>query len=142
MEIGRRYNQFTFDAYCYYIDQAKKCMDFNIVGLYRGILDNQQLHLEERIALRNHARQKFGQAFECLQVRDPETFIKLLTLGRTLTTTEEEQLWQEVERNRKIILHRQRQNGKFGRYAQHLCGDENCVWHGLLIKQDSWAMAQ
>ncbi|WP_338791960.1 hypothetical protein [Bernardetia sp. MNP-M8] len=40
------------EEYVFYIDNYKKYTDFNSLGLYRSIVENENLNLEQKIELR------------------------------------------------------------------------------------------
>jgi hypothetical protein len=137
MKIGQRFNKLTFKEYFFYIDNYKRCKDFNTLGLYRSILENEKLSLEEKIAVRDYANQFFQKTFEFLQVKDPITFLELSTLGEDLTAADEEQLRNEIQKNQRRILKAKRiRHRSFGIHSRHTCA-ETCVWNGLMVKPNS-----
>ena len=138
MKIGQKFNRLTVKEYFFYIDNHKKYTDFNTLGLYRSLLENEKLSLTDKIAVRTHAHQIFKKSFEFLQLKDPDTFIKISTLGQMLTKVQEGQLWSEVRQNQEKILKSKRiKHRNFGEHAKHNCGYENCPCNGLMIRQGS-----
>jgi hypothetical protein len=49
MEIEQKFNQLTAKEYLFYIDNHKKYTNFNTLGLYRSLLENEKLTLAEKI---------------------------------------------------------------------------------------------
>ena len=64
----------------------------NPLGLYRSIIENEKLTLEEKIEVRDYAYQTFLKSFNFLQLKDPTTYFEVSTLGQTLSRAEELQL--------------------------------------------------
>lgn len=52
----------------------KKYTDFNVLGLYRSISENDKLPLEDKIYIRDLANETFGKTFNFLQLKDPKTY--------------------------------------------------------------------
>jgi hypothetical protein len=59
MKINQPFNKLTFKEYHFYIDNHKKYSDFNTLGLYRSIIENEKLTLEEKIQVRDYANVEF-----------------------------------------------------------------------------------
>ncbi|MCU1290849.1 MAG: hypothetical protein JWN60_3078, partial [Acidobacteria bacterium] len=93
MEIGRRFNSLSVSEYKHYVENHKKYIDFNTLGLYRSILENEKLTVEDKVLIRDFATQFFQKTFNILQIKDPFTYFELITLGETLTAGDEKQLW-------------------------------------------------
>lgn len=137
MEIGQKFNKLTLKEYFFYIENHKKCSDFNTLGLYRSILENEKLSLEEMIQVRDYANQFFQKTFAFLQLKDPFTFFGLSTLGNELTVADEKQVWSEIRENQERILKAKRiKHRNFGVYSRHTCV-ESCLWNGLMVQQGS-----
>src|SRR3990170_2614037 len=85
MKIGRKFNLLTLKEYKYYIENHKKYVDFNTLGLYRSILENGKITISNKIEVRDFANKFFLKSFNFLQIKDPETYLKLSTLGESLT---------------------------------------------------------
>lgn len=49
MEIGQRFNTLTLELF--YINNYKKSADFNTLGLYRSIIDNDDLQIRTKLKL-------------------------------------------------------------------------------------------
>lgn len=75
MEIGQKFNTLTLNEYFFYIDNFKKYKDFNTLGLYRSIVENTKLTLNDKIAVREYAHKKFKKTYDFLQLKDPKTFV-------------------------------------------------------------------
>lgn len=59
MDIGQKFNTLRPEQYYFYIDNHKKYSDFNTLGLYRSLLENENLTLEEKLAIREYAHKTF-----------------------------------------------------------------------------------
>ncbi|WP_341899893.1 hypothetical protein [Fluviicola taffensis] len=139
MEIGQKFNQLTLKAYFFYIDNYKKYNDFNTLGLYRSIIENDKLSMSEKIEVRDYAHTIFKKTFDFLQLKDPGTFVEVSTLGLDLTKGDEENIWNNVIKNQqKILLDKKIKHRNFGEYSKHICGDETCIWNGIMVRQNTW----
>jgi hypothetical protein len=119
MKIGVKFNQLTYREYIYILDRHQKYTDFNPLALYRSIIENSKLDLNQKIAIRDLAHQQFFKFFEFLQVKDPRTYIDVLTLGETLTDGAESQLWKNVCKHQEKILKAKRiKHRNFGVYSK------------------------
>lgn len=91
MKIGQRFNQLTVREYFHYIDHHRKYTDFNTLGLYRSIIENEKLDIADKIAVREYAHGTFKKAFDFLQLKDPYVFVTISTIGQSLTVADERQ---------------------------------------------------
>lgn len=138
MQLGRKFNKLSISEYHHYIANHKKYTDFNTLGLYRSILENENLNTEERISLRDHANTTFGKFYEFLQLKDPTTYFHLSTLSCLMTKADENRVWEEIRHEQQRILKSKRiKHRNFGVYSKHLCGDEDCVYNGMMVREDS-----
>lgn len=64
MEIGRKFNELTLDEYIFFIDNYKKYADFNTLGLYRSIVENDKLTIVQKIEVRQYANKTFQKTFD------------------------------------------------------------------------------
>lgn len=80
-KINQKFNTMTLANYLYFIENHKKFSDFNKLGLYRSLSENEKLTLEEKIQVRDFAHRFFAKSFEFLQLKDPMTFLTVKTLG-------------------------------------------------------------
>lgn len=136
MKIGVKFNQLTYAEYLQIIEYHQKYTDFNTLGLYRSILENETLDLGHKIAIRDLAHTKFFRIFEFLQLKDPYTYIQVSTIGETLTKADERQLWQNVRINQEQILKGKKiKHRNFGNYSKHDCGYDDCPYNGVMIRQ-------
>jgi hypothetical protein len=139
MEIGRQFNTLTLIEYLFYIENHKKYSDFNTLGLYRSLIENKKLTLDDKIAVREYAHKTFKKSFDFLQLKDPKTFVEVTYIGQELTKGDQEMIWNNIKTNqRKILSDKRIKHRNFGEYSKHSCGDEHCVWNGIMIKQGSW----
>ena len=139
MEIGQKFNTLTLKEYLFYIDNYKKYSDFNTLGLYRSIVENAKLSLDDKIAVREYAHKVFKKTFDFLQLKDPKTFVEVEHLGKELTKGDEQKVWDEIRRSQQRILEDKQINHRnFGNYSKHNCGYDTCVWNGIMVKQGSW----
>ncbi len=112
-------------------------MDFNTLGLYRSILENENLTLANKILVRDFANKFFQKTFDFLQIKDPFTYVELVTLGESLTVGDEKHLWNQIKINQeKILKDKKIRHRNFGVYSKHSCGYETCTYNGLMIEQD------
>ena len=138
MKIGKRFNQLSKKEYFYYIENRKKYTDFNTLGLYRSICENEKLTLEDKIEVRDFANQTFAKTFNFYQLKDPLTYYKLITLGQELTKADERQIWKEIQRNQqKTLTDKKIRHRNFGEYSKHNCGYDDCPLNGLMITRNS-----
>ena len=63
MKVNKKYNQFTYNGLKDIIVNHKKYTDFNTLGLYRGIVENEKLDTEQKIEMRDFANEYFGKTF-------------------------------------------------------------------------------
>lgn len=139
MTIGKDFNQLSLAECCFYIDNYKKYTDFNTLGLYRSIIENEQLNLNQKLELRDYAHRVFQKTFDFLQLKDPNTYFAVATLGLELTKGDENQFWENIKANQqKILSDKKIKHRNFGDYSKHNCGYENCCYNGLMIKQGSF----
>lgn len=138
MDIGKKFNELTYSEYFSIIENHKMYSDFNTLGLYRSLSENNALTIEEKIKIRDFANKFFEKYFEFLQIKDPFTYFNVKSLGENLTKGDEENLWRVIiENQRKILADKKIKHRNFGFYSKHNCGHEDCVWNGLMIKQGS-----
>lgn len=140
MKIGQKFNTLTLKEYLFYIDNHKRCSDFNVLGLYRSILENSKLNLDEKIQVREYAHSYFAKAFNFLQLKDPYTYFQVTTLGQELTVADERQLWEDIKANQQQILSDKKiKHRNFGTYSRHYCAQEGgCRYNGLMVRQNTW----
>ena len=138
MKIGKKFNQLLISEYKHYIDNYKKYKDFNTLGLYRSLIENEKIRLSDKIELRDYANKTFMKTYNFLQLKDPYIFFKLETLGLELTVADERQFWENIRKNQeKILSDKKIKHRNFGTYSIHDCGYELCPYNGLMIKQGS-----
>ncbi len=139
MEIGRKFNTLSVSEYRHYIENHKKYVDFNTLGLYRSILENENLTLADKIVVRDFANNFFQKTFDFFQIKDPFTYFELITLDETLTIGDEKQLWNQIRENQeKLLKDKKIKHRNFGIYSKHSCGYETCNLNGLMIEQGSF----
>jgi len=139
MKIDKKFNELTFSEYFPIIENHKKYSDFNSLGLYRSLLENEYLSIEEKIKIRDFANKFFEKTFEFLQIKDPYTYFKVKTLNENLTKGDEENFWRIIKENqKKILFDKKIGHRNFGIYSKHNCGYDDCVYNGLMIKPGSF----
>lgn len=137
MQIGKKFNRLSISEYHHYIANHKKYTDFNTLGLYRSILENEKLNTKERIALRDHSNITFGKFYKFLQLKDPITFKSLSTLGMEMTLADEKQVWENIRiQQQKILKDKRIRHRNFGTYSKHNCV-ESCYMNGMMVRADS-----
>ncbi|MEO3402546.1 hypothetical protein AAFN85_01490 [Mucilaginibacter sp. CAU 1740] len=138
MIIGKKFNELNPDEYIFYINNHKKYTDFNTLGLYRSLTENDKLSLEEKIAIREHAHRLFKKSFDFLQIKDPDVFIVVSNLGIELTKVDRAKAWEDVVKNQQKILKDKRiKHRNFGTYSKHDCPYEDCIYRGLMVNPNS-----
>lgn len=138
MKIGIKFNLLTQQQYIQIIKNRHKYTDFNVLGLYRSIVENEKLDLAAKIAVRDLAHESFFKTFEFFQLKDPYTYLQVSTLGQTLTVADQNQIWKNIRTNQEKILKQKRiKHRNFGEYSKHNCGYENCPYDGIMIHQGS-----
>lgn len=139
MVIGKKFNELTKEEYFFFIDHHKQYDDFNTLGLHRSIIEHDKLTIDEKIQIRDHAHKFFQKTFDFLQLKDPKVFIEVSNLGLQLTKADEEKMWSDVIANQQKILSDKRiKHRNFGIYSKHNCGQDDCFWNGLMVRQGSW----
>ena len=138
MEIGQQFNKLTLKEYFFYIDNHKKYTDFNTLGLYRSIIENDKLKIADKIEVREYAHRTFKKTFDFLQLKDPKTYFDVMTIGQELTKADEQQIWEDIKVNQqKILADKKIKHRNFGDYSKHNCGYDTCPLNGLMIRQGS-----
>lgn len=138
MKIGKRFNQLSKKEYFHCIDNHQKYTDFNTLGLYRSLTENEKLALEDKIEILDYANRFFEKTFQFLQLKDPITYFELTTLGQELTKADERQIWENIHANQeKILKEKKIRHRNIGYYSKHNCGYETCPLNGLMIRQGS-----
>lgn len=138
LTVGKKFNELNAEEYVFYIDNHKKYKDFNTLGLYRSLVENGKLSLEDKIAIREHAHSLFKKSFDFLQLKDPQIFVEVSTLGMNLTKADVAQLWDDIRKNQQNILNDKRiRHRNFGTYSKHDCPYEDCIYKGLMVRPDS-----
>lgn len=138
MKIGQPFNQLTLKEYFFYIDNYQKYTDFNTLGLYRSIIENNKLEFSDKIEVREYAHKAFKKTFDFLQLKDPKTYFDITTIGQELTKADEQQIWDDIKANQqKILSNKKIKHRNFGNYSKHNCGYDTCPLNGLMIKQGS-----
>tara|TARA_R110002072_G_scaffold274889_10_gene435940 strand:+ start:2364 stop:2906 length:543 start_codon:yes stop_codon:yes gene_type:complete len=138
MKIGKRFNELSKSDYFHFIDNYKKYSDFNTLGMYRSICENEKLSLNDRIEIRDYANTVFEKTFEFYQLKDPKTYFDLSTLGYEMTVADERKVWDDIIINQEKILSKKKiKHRNFGEYSKHNCGYDDCKFNGLMIKQGS-----
>jgi len=138
MKIDRPFNTFSKKEYLQIVPEHKKYTDFNILGLYRSILENEKLSLDEKFEVFELANEHFQKTFDFLVLKDPRTWFYLIHLGKELTRSQERDLWKEVkEKQQRILKDKNIKHRSFGTYSKHDCGYEDCPYNGLMIQPNS-----
>lgn len=136
MKLNRRLNQLTEADYQHLLVNYQRYTDFNSLGLFRSLLENEKLNLDQRQRLRDAAVAVFPKFYEFLQLKDPHTYFRLTTLGQELTIADEQAAWDAIRRAQQRILTEKRiRHRNIGIYAKHNCGYDTCPLDGLMIRQ-------
>jgi hypothetical protein len=138
MKISRQLNTLSYSEYLHLLRSYSRYTDFNSLGLFRSILENEKLTAEQKLEIRDAAISAFPKFFVFLQVKDPWTYRKLTLLGQDFTEADEDRLRDIIELNQQRILADKRiKHRNFGIYSKHSCGYDTCYMNGLMIKQGS-----
>ncbi|WP_210116015.1 hypothetical protein [Hymenobacter wooponensis] len=136
MKLNRRLNQLSEAEYRYLLVNYRRYTDFNSLGLFRSLLENERLDLQQRQRLRDAAADAFPKFYEFLQLKDPDTYFGLNTLGQELTVADKRAAWDEIKRAQQRILSNKRiRHRNFGLYTKHNCGYDTCPFNGLMVRQ-------
>jgi hypothetical protein len=128
MKIGKKFSSLSLSEYKHYIENHKKYVDFNTLGLYRSINENENLKLADKIFVRDFANQFFLKGFVFLQIKDPYTYFALITLGETLTKGDEREIWSQISSNQKKYLKSKKiKHRNFGICSKHSCGLKHVI---------------
>lgn len=138
MKIKTLYNQWSKGNYYHHIAHYKKYTNFNTLGLFRSILENKKLSLEEQLEIRDYAIKTFAKTFAFLQLKDPWTYKSLVLLGKDLTKADQAKLWEDIRQYQQAYLKKKGiKHRNFGTYSKHDCGYEYCPLNGIMIRQGS-----
>lgn len=139
MKLEKPFKNYSFGELLHLAANRHRYTNFNSLGFFRAILEHEKLDLDQRLQLREVAKDIFGKQYEFLQVKDPVTFYGLDTLGLELTKGDEQQRWQQIKRNQEAILKaKQIKHRNFGVYSKHTCGYADCPYEGVMFPQGSW----
>ncbi len=138
MRIEKPFNRLSKEEYFPIIENHKQYPDFNTLGLYRSLPENENLTVAEKLEVRDFANRYFQETFDFLQLKDPQTYFAVSTLGETLTRGDELNLWRIIRENQqKLLKDKKIKHRNFGTYSRHNCGYDYCPYNGLMIKQGS-----
>lgn len=138
MKMDRQFNTLTFKEYFHYIENNKTYTDFNTLGLYRSLTENEQLDTAQKIEVRDFAHTFFQKQFDFLQIKDPDTYIAITTLGEVLTEGDMHQIWVDVwTYQEKTLKDKRIKHRNFGVYSKHNCPYEDCPFNGMMVRQYS-----
>lgn len=138
MKIERSFNTFSKQEYFEVVPEHEKYTDFNTLGLYRSILENEKLSLEDKFEVFELSNNHFQKTFEFLVLKDPRTWFDLTHLGKDLSRGQEWDLWKELkERQQKILKEKRFGHRNFGTYSKHDCGVPHCPYDGLMVHPKS-----
>ena len=134
MKIGRKFNMLSHGEYLHLLANYKRYTDFNSLGLFRSIIENQKLNLVQQLEIREAAVAEFARSFEFLQLKDPHTYFLISTLGQNLTVADERKAWEDIWLNQqKILASKKITHRNFGIYSKHDCGYETCRFRGMMV---------
>ncbi len=140
MKLTQKFNRLTFSEYLNILARHQDYSNFNILGLFRSLLENNKLELNQKVELRDIVRTKFPKQFEFLQLKDPHTYLEIQILDRAeVTIADRSQLWRDIITNQqKILAAKKIKHRNFGNYSKHDCGYESCPYNGIMIKRGSY----
>jgi hypothetical protein len=139
MKLNRRLNLLTEAEYQHLLANYRRYTDFNSLGLFRSLLENEKLNPEQRLRLRDAAIEVFPKFYEFLQLKDPHTYFRLSTLGQELTIADERAAWQLIRQaQQRLLADKGIRHRNLGSYARHDCGQPDCPYNGVMVRQGSW----
>ncbi len=139
MKINQPFNQLSREQYLFYIENHQQYADFNTLGLYRSLLENECLTLKDQLGIRDFAHQYFQKTFDFLQLKDPKTYFEVFYLGEEMTEGDIQNAWRIIRENQQKILNDKKiKHRNFGTYSKHNCGLPYCHFNGLMIKQNAF----
>ncbi len=139
MKTWKKYNTFTKKEYINLFEKNKKYTDFNILWIYRSLLENTKISIEEKIEIKNLYNTVFWKTYNFLQVKDPNTYLKIELLWKSYTVADENQLFLNIQKNQeKILKDKKIKHRNFWDYSKHNCAVKWCPLDWLMIKQWSW----
>jgi hypothetical protein len=137
MAEKKKYKDYSFEELKELLAQGKT-KDFNALGFYRSLLENEALSKEQAVSLRDTAHQYFQKQFDFLQIKDLSTYLKVTLLGQEYTKGDEQNLVRQIVNNQQAILKDKRiKHRNFGTYSIHDCCYEWCPYNGMMIQQGS-----
>ena len=80
MKLAKKFNQLSFTEYINVIDRSTDYADFNVLGLFRSISENDRLNPAHQLEIKEITISKFAKIFKFLQLKDLETYFILQTL--------------------------------------------------------------
>ncbi len=139
MKLTKKFNQFTLAEYIDVLERHRDYSNFNVLGLFRSILENEKLDFAQKLEVKEIAISKFAKQFEFLQLKDPYTYIEIQALGQEdLTIADKSQMWKNlIVHQQKMLIAKKIGHRNFGTYSKHDCGIESCYYNGLMIKRGS-----
>lgn len=138
MTKQRKYNEYSYSGLIDLLANRKADKTFNALGFYRSLLENESISKEQAIQLRDIANETMMKTFEFLQLKDPQTYLRLNLLGKEYTKADEAEIWRQIAINQQAILKEKKSRHRnFGVYAKHLCGHGWCPLNGLMIHASS-----
>lgn len=138
MKLNRRLNQLSEAEYQHLLANYQRYTDFNSLGLFRSLLENEKLDLPQRLRLRDAAIEAFPKFYEFLQLKDPHTYLRLSTLGQELTIADERAAWEQIKRNQqRLLTDKGIRHRNIGVHARHDCGNPECPCRGTMTQPNS-----
>ncbi|MBC7406563.1 MAG: hypothetical protein H7230_03800 [Candidatus Parcubacteria bacterium] len=134
-----QYNTLALSTLLELLESYKKDKNFNNLGFFRSILENDQLNLGDKIFLNNRAIEIMPKSYEFLQVRDPGLYLNLETLGMQILDSDKRDMYKKIRLNQEKILKQKKiRHRNFGIFSKHLCNIEGCHYNGRMVKQGSF----
>jgi hypothetical protein len=136
MKVGKQFNTLNYGEYLHLIEHHQRFSDFNTLGLFRSLVENTKLSLNQKLELRKVAVAAFSKTFDFLQLKDPVTYFEVRFLGESLTIADKHQAWENIRHNQQEILRSKKLNHRnFGTHARHCCGIDTCPIKGVMLRQ-------
>lgn len=133
MQIKKKFNTFTYNEYIQILKNYKKYTNFNTLGLYRSIIENKKLSIDEKIKIRKSCNEHFFKFFQFLQIKDVNTYVKLVLLGEDYTEADKQLLFDKAFLYKRVTLSKKKiKHDNIGTASKHMCGHDDCSYNGIM----------
>lgn len=128
MKIKKRFNKLSKSEYYHVLANHKKYTNFNILGIYRSILETEKLDINGKIEIRDAYNKEFQKTFDFMVMKDPGTYRRLRELDE-----DKVHQYEMDELQKKVYDKLKKKHRSFGVYSKHICGYDTCPLNGLML---------